>query len=110
MDLAINNFKYTEELFHQGLSVSQIEQELTQLGMSAEELEAHLKHVKNLRYAKHRNLGFTLLAVGAILCLSGCVLTFLHDYSSMYAAFTLYGLTIVGTCSVLGGLALILGI
>ena len=109
MDLVINNFKYTEELFHQGLSVSQIEQELTQLGMSAEELEAHLKHVKNLRYTKHRNLGFTLLTVGAILCLSGCVLTFLHDYSSMYAAFTLYGLTILGTCNVLGGLFLIFG-
>lgn len=110
MELAINNFKHSEELFHQGLSVPEIERELQQHNLSVDELEAHMKHIKNLRYAKHRNLGFTLLALGALLCLSGCVLTFLHDYSSMYAAFSLYGLTILGTCSVLAGIALILGI
>lgn len=110
MNLAINNFKHSEELFHQGLSLSEIEVQLKQLNLSIDEFEAHMKHVKNLRYAKHRNLGFTLLALGALLCLSGCLLTFLHNYSSMYAAFSLYGLTILGTCFILTGIALILGI
>lgn len=110
MELNINNFDRSKKLFEAGLSVSQIESELKVQGLAEEELLAHIKHVKSLVYLKQRSIGFKCLAFGALLCVAGCLLTFMHDYSSIYAAFTLYGLTIAGTCLVLSGLAYILGI
>lgn len=102
--------QHAQNLYHQGLKIAQIEQELSKLGLDGEHLEVHLKHVKGLRYNKQRITGFKCIALGAMLCLAGCLLTFFHDYSVVYAGVTLYGMTISGTCLVLAGLALVLGI
>lgn len=110
MELNINNFDQSKKLLEAGLSIAQIENELKVQGLAEDELLAHIKHIKSLIYLKQRSIGFKCLTIGALLCVAGCLLTFMHDYSSMYAAFTLYGLTIAGTCLVLGGLAYVLGI
>lgn len=110
MRLNIKNFEQSRKLLEAGLSVTQIEHELKVQGLADDELLAHLKHIKGLVYLKQRGIGFKCITVGALLCIAGCFLTFMHDYSSMYAAFTLYGLTIAGTCLVIGGLAYVLGI
>ena len=102
--------QHAQNLYHQGIKIAQIDKELNKLGLDGEHLELHLKHVKYLRYKKQRSAGFKCIALGAMLCLAGCILTFFHDYSAIYSGLTLYGMTISGTCLVLAGLALILGI
>jgi hypothetical protein len=102
--------QHAQNLYHQGIKISQIEKELSKLGLDGEHIELHLKQVKDLRYNKQRLTGFKCIAFGAMLCLAGCLLTLFHDYSVAYAGLTLYGMTISGTCLVLAGLALILGI
>ncbi len=104
------HIQHTQNLYHQGLKIAQIEQELSKLGLDGEHLELLLKYVKDLRHKKQRITGFKCIAFGAMLCLAGCLLTFFHDYSAIYAGLTLYGMTISGTCLVLAGLALVLGI
>lgn len=110
METPLNNFKYTENLYQQGLKLDQIAQELVKLGVDDETLNVHIKYVKELTYNKQRITGFKCIAFGALLCVAGCILTFFHDYSALYSGLTLYGMTISGTCLVLAGLALVLGI
>lgn len=110
MELNINNFDQTQQLYEKGLSVSEIENHLRNEGKDETELSLHLSQLKRLIYEKQRAIGFRCLTLGAVFCLAGCIFTFMHDYSSLYAGFTLYGMTIVGTCLVLWGLTCVLGL
>jgi hypothetical protein len=110
METPLSNFKYTENLYQQGLKLDQIVQELAKLGLDNETLDLHIKYIKDLRYNRQRITGFKCIAFGALFCVLGCVLTFFHDYTALYSGLTLYGMTISGTCLVLAGLALVLGI
>lgn len=110
MELSINYFQTAEAMHQQGLSLAEITQTLKQHGADDENLSQVIKYLKDLRYLKQRKIGFKCLAAGAVFCLSGCLLTFVHDYSTIYASITLYGMTLSGACLVLSGLAFVLGI
>lgn len=110
MELSINHFQTAEALHQQGLSMAEITNTLAQHGANEEHLAEVIKYLKDLRYRKQRKIGFKCLAAGTVFCLSGCLLTFAHDYSTVYASITLYGMTLSGACLVLSGLAFVLGI
>jgi hypothetical protein len=110
MNLEINSFQEAELLFNQGMTLKQIKEQLQMKGLSETELEQQLSIVRSLKYKKQRQLGFTCLAIGALLCLTSCLLTLFHGYSAVYVTFILYGMTMGGACLVLAGLALIFGI
>lgn len=111
MEPEFNHFQEIKLLAHQGMTFDEIRNFLAEKGFEMEHINAlidklHLSH----KYKKQRKLGFNLLVAGALVCLTSCLLTFFHDYSAVYAAVSLYGLTFVGACLLLAGLALVLGI
>lgn len=110
MNLEINPFQETEALFNQGLSTGQIKEHLLSKGLTETAIEEHLKVVKTLKIKRQSRLGFKLIALGAIMCLISCLLTFFHNYSAAYTTFSLYGITFIGASLVLIGLVLIFGI
>jgi hypothetical protein len=109
MNLEINLFQETEILFNQGLSIAQIREHLLSKGLSETELQEHLKLIKSFKFKKQCRLGFKLIALGALMCIASCLLTFFHDYSTVYTTFTLYGITLCGVSLVLTGLVLVFG-
>lgn len=102
---------FVKRIFDQGLSEEQLKAELARIGIEETRMDEWLRTWRNLKYERMRSRGFKCLALGALLCLSGCLFTFFHnDYSAVYAGFTLYGMTITGTVLVLVGLAMVLGL
>ncbi len=102
--------KEIEALFHQGMKLQSIEEHLIRNGFQGEVLDGLIRYVKELKFRKQRNIGFKCLTLGAILCLSSCLLTFFQSYSDVSTLFILYGLTSIGSCFLLLGLALVLGL
>lgn len=97
--------------FTQGLTEDQLKAELAKVGIDETSMNEWLRIWRNLKYERMRSRGFKCLALGAALCVSGCLFTFFHnDYSPVYAGFTLYGMTITGTMLILAGLAMVLGL
>ncbi|MBW7844105.1 MAG: hypothetical protein H3C45_00360 [Bacteroidia bacterium] len=74
-----------------------------------EDINSELSTAKQKQIKKWSYLGLILIAVGVMFCFAGCIFTFMHDYSSAYVTFSLYGLTLLGTCLILTGLAFTLG-
>ena len=109
MSLEIKHFQETENLFNQGLGIAQIREHLLSKGLSEKELQEHLTAIKRLKIKKQCRLGFKLIALGAVMCLISCLLTFFHDYSAVYTSLTLYGITLIGASLVLIGLVLVFG-
>lgn len=110
MSLEVNSFKSPEYWLSRRLSLSEIRSELEQMGLSDDDINQQLSMVKSLKYKKQRQIGFGLLTAGALCCVVSCLLTFFHGYSEVYVTFVLYGMTMVGACLLLAGLALVLGI
>jgi len=110
MEMNANMFSEVESRFNDGHSHDEIKSHFIQLGFNEESLEDVMKHYRLLRSRKQQRTGLNLLTVGALMCLASCILTFLHNYSDNYALFTLYGLTLVGACILLVGLALVFGL
>ncbi len=110
ISLKVNSSQEIEQLLRDGLNMIEIKQQLLAKGMNEAELEQQMQIMKALKYKKQRQIGFTCVALGALLCVASCLLTFFHGYSAIYAAFILYGMTMAGACVVLVGLAFIFGI
>lgn len=100
-----------KRFFDQGLSEEQLKVELARIGIEETRMDEWLRNWRSLKYERIRSRGFKCLALGALLCVSGCLFTFFYnDYSPLYAGFTLYGMTIIGTILILAGLAMVLGL
>ena len=79
-----------------------IEKELTDKGLDAESIAAHIKEFKRLRYVRRQSVGFVLIAVGAALGLISCVLTLMSQDPELYGII-LYGLTSLGILVIFAG-------
>jgi len=110
MNMEINKFQEIESKFQEGINADAMRTYLVQLGVNDDLLDEHMSYFKKLVYKKQQKLGFKLLQIGALLCLASCLLTFIHDYSAGYTIITLYGITVIGTCLLLAGLALVFGL
>lgn len=111
MEIEGHHFQEIKALALQGVSLEDIRQMLLGKGFSNDHIEPLLERLqKAIKYKKQRGVGFNLLLAGTAVCIASCVLTFFHDYSAVYAAVTLYGLTLLGACLLLAGLAMVLGI
>lgn len=111
METETNHFQEIKILAHQGMSFDEIRNLLAERGFEMDHINSMIDRLHiSFKYQKQRKLGFNLLVAGALVCLTSCLLTFFHDYSAVYAAVSLYGLTFLGACLLLAGLALVLGI
>jgi hypothetical protein len=106
MGLDVNPHEEEQQVLHQKVNMIEINQPKT----SETELEQQQQQVKALKYKKQRQIGLTCITSGALICVLSCLFTFFHDYSAVYVAFSLYGMTMVGACIVLVGLAFVFGI
>lgn len=106
----MNPYEHAETLFNQGLTLEEVRQQLAASGYEGETLDEHLKHVRKLKTQKQVKLGFNLILLGALLCVTSCVATFFHSYSASYMTFSLYGMTFIGASLVLVGLAFVFGL
>ena len=74
------------------LNSQQIEEKLMALGYDSESITAYIKEFNKLKYARRQNIGFVLIAIGALLGFLSCVLTMLNPDPKLFDFF-LYGLT-----------------
>ena len=81
----------------------QIEEELAEIGCSAEEITLNLNIYKKLQLEKKQFNGFICLGVGAMLGFISCVLTILNPIPEMYNVI-LFGLTSIAICILMLGL------
>jgi len=94
----------------EGKSFDQIQEQLISMGLSTEAMNELMKHIKDERYEAQRKIGLPLIALGVAMCVSGCVATLSIAEPGVAFHISLYGLTSLGAVTILGGLALILGI
>ncbi len=94
----------------EGKNFDQIQEQLTIMGLSTEVMNEVMKHIKDERYQAQRKIGLPLIAVGVAMCVSGCVATISIAEPGVAFHICLYGLTSLGAVTIIGGLALILGI
>lgn len=106
----MNPYEQTKTLFDRGLPTEELRQQLIELGYEGETLDEHLQFVRKLKTQKQVKLGFNLVLIGALLCVTSCVATFFHSYSASYMTFSLYGMTFIGASLVLVGLAFVFGL
>ena len=94
----------------EGKSFDEIHSMLNETGLSADDVDAVMQQVKDQRYEKQRKKGLPLIAIGAMLCVLGCIVTILTtDAGGAGFHFALYGMTGVGATTIMGGLAIVLG-
>jgi hypothetical protein len=93
--------------FGRGMTTQQMEAELVKEGIDERHVAEMLRELKKLYYAKRTSQGLVLILIGAIICLTSCIVTFFSSYSSMSLA--LYGLTSIGVVIVFAGLMKIFG-
>lgn len=111
MELNIDTIEKVKSSHEQGLGISEIKEIFEGNVIPENQVEEQVKIIRLIKYKRLRNIGFKCLGAGALFCLGGGLLTFLHDdYSTLYAAFTLYGMTITGALLILAGLAMVLGL
>ena len=99
----------TLKLFAKGKSIDDIQNHLNQTNHAPEKIAEAILHVKNLRNEKERRVGFTLIAVGALLCITGFIIVVLTSSESITFNVALYGVTGIGATSIIGGLFTLLG-
>ena len=97
-----------QNLIEQGKSLAEIETGLLNSGHSIEDVAAVVAQLKQLQYRKQSRSGILLIALGVIFCVTGfiAVVTLAHPDAAFN--FALYGMTGLGSTSILGGLFLIL--
>ena len=83
-----------------------IELALANLGYDHYQCSTIFEESKKIFQAKKRTKGFTLILVGALICLLSCVYTLATGSMSM-SNFTLFGLTTLGVIVVFAGLYMV---
>lgn len=93
----------------EGKSFDQIHQQLLAKGVSDNDAEELMKHIRDERYEVQRKKGIPLIALGVALCFVGCFATLMLSDNGVGFNVCLYGLTSIGATTIVGGLAFILG-
>ena len=94
----------------EGKKFDQIHEQLISMRLNREVVENVMKHIKDERFQAQRSKGLPLIAIGVAMCVTGCMATLCIGELSPAFHFCLYGLTSLGAITIVGGLALILGI
>ena len=98
-----------QKLFSHGKTVAEIEKHLKENEHLPEHIEEAVIHIKNMRNEKERRIGFPLIALGAVLCVTGFIIVVLTSAESITFNVALYGVTGLGATTIMGGLFTILG-
>lgn len=83
---------------------------LLEKGASSETCDLILNQFKKLSYAKRRGRGVTLVFIGGIILVVGFALTFLLFHTNSAISYVMYGLTTLGTITLLVGVVDIFGL
>lgn len=81
-----------QSLVMESLSVEEAEKKLRNMGYDEISIEDFIKEYKKQKHAKRQNIGFVLVAIGALLGFISCVLTMINPIPAL-CDFFLYGLT-----------------
>lgn len=105
-----------QTLLHEGISmllrgieIDSIRESLATRADDEAQLDAVMKSIRDVHYARRRKRGVILSFIGAALLVFGCVFVICLSDSSGAARFALYAPTGVGAVLVLWGLADVLG-
>lgn len=81
----------------------QVENELVALGQSRQFATRLVAEIVQVRNARRRSQGLTLVLVGAVICFLSCVLTVTGAVSGQAYNLVLFGLTSLGVLVILAG-------
>jgi len=98
-----------EELLKEGRYHDEIVAALLETGATYAEATDITNTVRNNHYTKQRSKGLPLLAVGALLCVVGCLMAVAGFESGTAFHLGLYGMTGAGASSIIAGLMFVLG-
>lgn len=104
-----DHINFAKSLWEEGHAHDRIILELSRRGLQNELIDEVLEHLKKFRYAKRRNRGMNLLAVGCVCLLLGFLCTLFVSYSDVTFQYSLYGFTLIGITLVIIGVADIMG-
>ena len=88
------------------LDLKKVENKLSEIGFSQEDIPVYLKEYKKLVAVKRQFRGFIWLGIGAFLGFLSCVLTLTNPVPALYY-YILYGLTSVSMTFIFLGLYLV---
>ena len=101
-----NYYQLAKKMISEGLSHHDVLLQIKSQGVHDEIISSLEKKLSIQRKIK---LGFTLLLLGAFLCLLSCLISLCLDFSHPFCHYALYGLTSIGAGIALYALVLILG-
>ncbi len=99
-------YQLAKKMISEGLSHNDVLHQIKSQGVH-DEIIFGLE--KKLNIHRKIKLGFTLLIIGAFLCLSSCLISLGLNFSHPFCHYALYGLTSIGAGIALYALFLILG-
>ncbi len=83
--------------------IADIKSELSNAGYDEAAIEQLIASFKKQKIAERQNIGFTCLAVGAVLGFVSCVLGLLNPFPELFPVF-FYGFTSLAACIIFAGL------
>ena len=96
-------------LLEQGKAFYEIELSLLATGISPQEAAACIGQLKKKHYHLQNRRGMALIGAGVVLCIVGFIVVITQQHAGTVFNVALYGMTGVGSTSIMGGLALIMG-
>ena len=94
-------------MLNDGYGREHIETSLLEKGHDEKFVKEIVQEARTLWYSKRRTRGLIYILIGAIICLSSCIITFTSTYSQGSFPYVLYGLTTLGILIVFMGLMMV---
>jgi hypothetical protein len=98
-----------EQLLEEGKYHDEIVASLLETGATYAEATDITNTVRSNHYTRQRSKGLPLLAIGALLCIIGCLMAVAGFDSGTAFHVGLYGMTGAGASSIIAGLMFVLG-
>ncbi len=95
--------EYVYSLLEDGHGKEEIEKLLLEKGNDPKFVKELISEVAKLRQSKRMSQGLGLILLGAVICLTSCVITLTQSLSHDTFMWVLYGLTSVGILVVFAG-------
>lgn len=104
-----NLYRLGNEAYLNGATFDEIKELLNKEGQDADLAYAVAKKVIADHYAERRKSGVNILIVGAVVIVSGFLITCINFHANESVTFAMYGLTSIGILIVFWGLYKIIG-
>jgi hypothetical protein len=95
--------------FHNGIEFEHIEINLSKEGATVGHIEIIIRELKDLHYIRRKKRGFKLVLTGALLLVSGFIITLLLFHSGNSISYAMYGITTAGIIFLLWGMIDLMG-